>query len=87
MGNLHLLNVRSSLWQHVRHRHKVSWEDYIEEHGDPTTEVCRSYIVMFCSNLLLSSEMQFLDDLAMQALRREDEAREEQCKASPQSEA
>ena len=85
-----MLNVRSSLWQHVRHRHKVSWEDYIEEHGDPTTEVCLLYIIMFCSNLMLSSdhyEMQFLDDLAMQALRREDEAREEQCKASPQSEA
>ena len=44
--------------------------------------------VLFC--VMLSSdqyEMQFLDDLAMQALRREDEAREEQCKASPQSEA
>ena len=32
-------NVRSSLWQHVTRRHKTSWEDYIEEYGDPSTEV------------------------------------------------
>ena len=34
-----MLGARSSLWQHVTRRHKVSWEDYIEEHGDPATEV------------------------------------------------
>ena len=32
-------NVRSSLWQHVTRRHKISWEDFIEEYGDPSTEV------------------------------------------------
>ena len=36
---LRLKNVRSSLWQHVTRRHKISWEDYIEEYGDPSTEV------------------------------------------------
>ena len=36
----HLLNARSSLWQHVIRRHKISWEEYVEENGDPTTEVC-----------------------------------------------
>ena len=36
---LRLKNVRSSLWQHVTRRHKTSWEDYIEEYGDPSTEV------------------------------------------------
>ena len=43
----HLLNARSSLWQHVTRGHKVSWEEYIEEYGDPTTEVCLSLFSPF----------------------------------------